>query len=494
MPPGNRATRLLTILGSVAREGRSGMLQLAGDAAGALVFARGELSSLKAPQGAASAAWQSAAAARDQATLRQEIRRLAAGASTGGDNPRFLDQPAAAGATCLHGVNAGDLALEVARDIADTEWLRAHIVGSPAEKISMATAAPAILPRLGLGASGGFLLSRADGSLTLQQILEASPYGEVQTLQSLCALRSVGMITSKADQKSTAPRPQASGAQDHATPPLEAVAQPAPSAPGAQSRPSAPAPASPAASTGPALTADQEKERRELLSKAREVVSQASRDYYTILGVERTAPDARIRQSYYRLARLYHPDRLRKPHLEDIHRELEEMFAAITVAYTTLSRSESRAAHDKETSRSTVKKDPAAERLAAGREAFMRGRKALEGGEVYEAMRLFETAVEMDPAKAEYLLYLGRTEAHNPRWKKRAEEHFLKAIEMGPSAPAPYLELAKLYKSGGLERKAIEMCKQVLKWDPDNLTAQAMLAPKQDAAAAGLLKSIFKKS
>jgi curved DNA-binding protein CbpA len=406
-----------------------------------------------------------------------------------------VDQAAAAGAACLHGLNAGDLALDLVRDIGDTEWLRTHIVGSPAEKLSTAKAVPAILPRLGLGASESFLLSRADGSLTLQQILEASPYGEVQTLQSLCALRAVGMITSQAAP--SAPRPQAAGSSAHSTPAPGAPSKDK-SATAAQSAPAAPDAAreAPAASTGPALTADQQKERREMEAKAREVASQAGKDYYAVLGVERTAPDGRIRQSYYRLARLYHPDRLRKPHLEDIHRQLEEMFAAITVAYTTLSRTESRAAYDRETSRSsTVKKDPAAERHASGREAFMRGRKALEGGEVYEAMRLFETAVEMDPAKAEYLLYLGRTEAHNPRWKKRAEEHFLKAIEMGPSAPAPYLELAKLYKSGGLERKALEMCKQVLKWDPDNLTAQQMLSPpKQDAAAGGILKSIFKKS
>jgi len=494
MPPGNHASRLVALLGAVARERRSGRLLLAGESSGALRFTSGELSGLVPPAEGGASPWKAASSAGDPVTLRQEIRRLAVGSVSGGSAPRMVEEPPAGGATCLHGLNAADLALDLARDINDAAWLRDHIVGSAAERVCMPAAPPALLPRVALGASEGFLLSRADGTQTLQQILDGSPFGEMQSLQSLCALRAVGMITSSA-----APGAPAAPQRDRTAQPAAragaapAAARPATPSAAAQKAAAAPKPDAPAGST---LTSEQDKERLEMLAKASQVIAQAAQDYYGVLGVERGAPDARIRQSYYRLARLYHPDRLRKPHLEGIHQKLEEMFAAITVAYTTLSRPETRAAYDKETSRSTVKKDPAAERLAAARDAFLRGRKQMEAGEVYEAMRLFETAVEMDPAKAEYLIYLGRTEGHNPRWKKRAEEHLLKAIEMGPSAPAAYLELARLYKSGGLERKAAEMCRQVLRWDPDNREAQDLISPpKQDAATGGgLLKSLFKKS
>lgn len=64
-------------------------------------------------------------------------------------------------------------------------------------------------------------------------------------------------------------------------------------------------------------------------------------DFYTVLGVQRTATDDDIKKAYRRLAMQYHPDR------NDGAKEAEERFKAITEAYDVLRDPQKRAAYDR---------------------------------------------------------------------------------------------------------------------------------------------------
>src|ERR671919_354589 len=64
------------------------------------------------------------------------------------------------------------------------------------------------------------------------------------------------------------------------------------------------------------------------------------RDYYTILGVARTASDADIKKAFRRLARELHPDVSDAP-------DAEERFREVAEAYEVLSKSETRELYDR---------------------------------------------------------------------------------------------------------------------------------------------------
>lgn len=68
----------------------------------------------------------------------------------------------------------------------------------------------------------------------------------------------------------------------------------------------------------------------------------AKRDYYEVLGVERTSSDVEIKTAYRKLALQYHPDR--NP---GNHEEATERFKEITEAYSVLADGQKRAAYDR---------------------------------------------------------------------------------------------------------------------------------------------------
>ncbi|HET6373322.1 MAG TPA: hypothetical protein VFG76_08445, partial [Candidatus Polarisedimenticolia bacterium] len=159
------SARLVQMLGDVSRNLRTGHLLLGDEAAGSLRFTNGELAGFEPPRDLG----QPLPAPGDVAALRRCLEQAARHALARGGAPTFrpsrADEPAAPPLPA--GLAAADLALDFCRLIQDVAWLEQHLKGSADDRLRPPAQPPVLQPRLALGASEGFLLSRADGSLTL---------------------------------------------------------------------------------------------------------------------------------------------------------------------------------------------------------------------------------------------------------------------------------------------------------------------------------------
>lgn len=205
-----------------------------------------------------------------------------------------------------------------------------------------------------------------------------------------------------------------------------------------------------------------------------------SKNYYQILDLPRTSTEDEIKKAYFNLARRFHPDRFDRE-VQAAHRDqIDEVFDAITNAYRTLINKEKRKAYD--ASGSAAHTEEAQDILKRADIKFRQG-KTLYGQERYnDAVVFLEEAVRLRKNKADFYLLLAMAESKIPAFRNKAQEDFLKAINLEPWNPEAYVGLGFLYKSEGLMTKANKQFQKALEADPDHrLARQELDQIKKDA-------------
>jgi Tfp pilus assembly protein PilF len=92
----------------------------------------------------------------------------------------------------------------------------------------------------------------------------------------------------------------------------------------------------------------------------------------------------------------------------------------------------------------------------------------LERGDRNRAVPLLLEAVDLDPEEREARRVLALTLAHHPTMQRRAERHFLIALEQDPTDADLRFRLAHYYQRLGLPARAVVHLRAVLKSDPDH--------------------------
>jgi len=215
-------------------------------------------------------------------------------------------------------------------------------------------------------------------------------------------------------------------------------------------------------------------------------------NYYEILGVERSATEAAIRQRFRQLAREHHPDR----YVGDNKGEAEKKFQTMTEAVNVLTNPARRRQHDAEIPMAGAKTTTDFTQIA---KAFMvKGVKAFNEGDFISAASHFDMAVKHNPDEAKSHHYLALASARNPATMRAAVTAIEAAVTLEPYNPA-YLKLAGLLcKKAGLLAKAERHLEEALKWDKENPEIQATLKELRQGretkeGGKGLLDSLFKK-
>jgi curved DNA-binding protein CbpA len=198
------------------------------------------------------------------------------------------------------------------------------------------------------------------------------------------------------------------------------------------------------------------------------------KNFYQLLEVPRTASEEDVKKAYFQMARRFHPDRFDRRSAAEYKGQIDEVFDAITNAYRVLSNKDKRAAYD--SGAETGAQEQEGQDSVKRAEIKFRQGKTLFGMDRFDdAVALLEEAVRLRRDKADYYLLLAMAESRVPSYVRKAETDFLKAINLEPWNPEGYVGLGVLYKTEGLQTKAIRQFEKALEADPEHAKARQEL-------------------
>ena len=263
-----------------------------------------------------------------------------------------------------------------------------------------------------------------------------------------------------------------------------------------------------ARSPAPAKTEDRPRaEARRSVEETRTLIlethARIKRDRFEVMGLERTATEAEVRDAYIGFARVLHPDACRDEALADIREKREAVFIRLSEAYETLRDPASRAAYERglraveaqgpsgraaaESRRTRRARPPGRTRPAPAPPAPTPGpldstvddrlmpERILEvaealfaDGQYWEAIQQLEPMITRaeGPTRARANMLLAKAYLKNPKWKKRAEGVLQSLVQDNPRDVAACLALAELYRDAKLLARARSLYRKVLAVEP----------------------------
>ena len=207
------------------------------------------------------------------------------------------------------------------------------------------------------------------------------------------------------------------------------------------------------------------KEDKERLTEAEALADKlSSLNYYEFFEVSRGASEDEIKKIYFDMARKFHPDSFERDLPPELRKKIEDVFDHITKAYETLSDKEKREEYDEATELPAEEEEEDLFKKASIR--FRQGKTLYNRARYDDAVILLEEAVRLRQDKGSYFLLLALTESKIPSLVNKAEQDFLKAINLESWNPECYIGLGLFYKQEGFRARAKKQFKKALEIDP----------------------------
>lgn len=215
-------------------------------------------------------------------------------------------------------------------------------------------------------------------------------------------------------------------------------------------------------------------------------------NYYEILGVERSASEAEIRDRFRKLARDNHPDRYRG----NDKSEAERKFQTLTEAVNVLTNAAKRKQHDAELGSGVAKATSDLTQVA--KVYLSKGTKAYKDGDIRGAYENFDMATKHNPADPKGWHYLALAASRIPSQMRQAVQAIEAAVQRDPLNGTYLKDAGMLCKKAGLNAKAERYLDEALKWDRDNIEIQGALTElrqnRGEQKDAGKGFGLFRKS
>jgi tetratricopeptide (TPR) repeat protein len=194
--------------------------------------------------------------------------------------------------------------------------------------------------------------------------------------------------------------------------------------------------------------------------------------HYQLLGVPSESPAAQIKQSFYAVARKFHPDH----HMakSGCIEPLKELMGAVTLAYKTLSDQKKRAAYDAQLAASSIynlRRIQTAPQKSVD-DCFLHATQCLRAENFVGSIVWLRKCVELAPDDSKYHALLARSLATIPQYRDEAIEHYKRATEIDPWNVRVLIQFAELYEDLQLPLNARALYSKVLKIDPLNAKAR----------------------
>ncbi|HXX80358.1 MAG TPA: DnaJ domain-containing protein, partial [Thermodesulfovibrionales bacterium] len=190
----------------------------------------------------------------------------------------------------------------------------------------------------------------------------------------------------------------------------------------------------------------------------------ATLGYYDVLGVKDYAPLPDIKKAFYALAKKFHPDVHFQLEDDSMQDKLNDIFSYLCEAYATLSNPSKRKQYDQSLTLTPTRQISKQEK-AKGK--YEEGKTALERGNYSRAELLFDEAIYLDSAKADYHYFYGLALMKLKRFKD-AKKAIVNALERNPMNAQYLAELGFVYLDLGFTKTAQGFFERSLKVSSDN--------------------------
>lgn len=328
----------------------------------------------------------------------------------------------------------------------------------------------------------GYIVSRIDSAMSIEEILSLGGLPENETLRTICGLLSIGMLELATEIEKEKPIKQ--------TAVSTVLSQPSP------------LPQDLDFSTVAAFCYEVESK----------LASVESSDAYGVLEISRNASEAEIHEAYNNLARKFHPDRNSQllNYQISLKTELEKIFTAISGAYEMLKSPVARNRqsntklnkepnkqfnfsqsnnfledtsysgfyHSSATTRSYRKNHNNQTIPQTAQEWFDYGQRLYFESSYGEARDALQKAIQLQPNFAEYHFYLARALSKLTGMFQSAELEFYRALELDVNNADYYAEFGLFYQALNLKERAEAMFTYCLKLSPHHPIALRSLRMK----------------